>query len=999
MRRAILTSPGSRYSPDFHTTAGALQTKHAGVSDAFVAKFAPTGALLWSTLLGGCCDDWATGVAVDSAGDVIVTGWTRSVDFPTLHAAQGALNNGVSPARYDAFVAKLSPAGDKLLYSTFLGGPDDDGAYALALDAAGNAYLTGLVSTAAGFTGFKGSPGGFGAFVSKVDPQGALVYSYFHPNSSSAGLAAAAGIAVDSSGSAYVAGTASIAFPLGVTAPFGPPGATMALLFKLSPDGTHTIYESTLGGSADAYGTAVAVDRTGAAYLGGITTSVDFPLVKPLQDKLGARSLWKSSDRGATFTPLGDLPFAFLQAVAADPGAPATLYAASTDGGVFKSLDGGAAWSKASRGISGNSIQGFAIDPQHPQTLFAVSGGAPGSVFRSTVYRSTDGAANWTPVDSVDNTGAAQISVDARNPSNVYWKGGPGLRKSTDGGATWAALPFPGSSVQSFALDPQAGGVIYAYSTEIITKGLFLPPFIYRSTDGGLNWTQLNEPVLSTSLPITVDTSTNPSTVYNGLSSRSSDGGATWTALPPSSVNGTNASAVAVDGAGRLYAATYSQGIFISTDRGVTWTPTGSPLLTGVRGLAPVGSGGTLYAILQNTQSSGFLAKVSPDGKSLEFSTFLNGHVSLNPVVTYAAEPGDFLTQNWISAVTVDANGNPVVAGGTRAGDFPTALAVRNGNAGGADAFAATLAADGSRLLSSTYFGGSGDDGALAVAADAQGDLILAGQTWSLDFPVPGGVKAPAGLGEAFVVKLAPALPPVIADVTNGASFQPGIAEGSWVTIRGSGLANTDPGRIWRNDEVPDGKLPTALDGVSVTIGGKPAFVYYISPTQINVQAPSDAATGAVSVVVTNNGTASAPATAQLQAAAPAFFLYPGTHTAVATRYPDNAYVGDPAETSGTVAAAPGDVLTLWGNGFGPTIPPVAAGVAVTSAPAVAAAVTVTVGGQAATVLGAVLSPGSAGLYQVAIRLPAALAAGAAEVQATTGGVPTPSGVSIFVGK
>ena len=126
--------------------------------------------------------------ALDSAGNVIVTGWTRSVDFPVLKAAQATLNNGVSPARYHAFVAKLSPSGDKLFWSTFLGGPDDDGAYALAVDSAGNAYLTGSVQSAAGFTGFKGSPTGNGAFIAKFDPQGAVVYSYFHPNQSFAGL-------------------------------------------------------------------------------------------------------------------------------------------------------------------------------------------------------------------------------------------------------------------------------------------------------------------------------------------------------------------------------------------------------------------------------------------------------------------------------------------------------------------------------------------------------------------------------------------------------------------------------------------------------------------------------------------------------------------------------------------------------------------------------------------------------------------------------------------
>jgi hypothetical protein len=119
---AVATDPqgnvyvaGLTYSPDFPVTPGALQTKigTAGTSDAFVAKFAPDGALLWSTFLGGAGDDWATGVAVDAAGNVLVTGWTRSANFPVFHAFQGTLNNGASPARYDAFVAKLDPTGTR----------------------------------------------------------------------------------------------------------------------------------------------------------------------------------------------------------------------------------------------------------------------------------------------------------------------------------------------------------------------------------------------------------------------------------------------------------------------------------------------------------------------------------------------------------------------------------------------------------------------------------------------------------------------------------------------------------------------------------------------------------------------------------------------------------------------------------------------------------------------------------------------------------------------
>jgi uncharacterized protein (TIGR03437 family) len=243
---------------------------------------------------------------------------------------------------------------------------------------------------------------------------------------------------------------------------------------------------------------------------------------------------------------------------------------------------------------------------------------------------------------------------------------------------------------------------------------------------------------------------------------------------------------------------------------------------------------------------------------------------------------------------------------------------------------------------------------------------------------------------------VAPPAAPAITLVADAASFQPAIEAGSWVMIKGTNLANTNPGRTWRTEEVVDGNLPMSLDGVSVTIDGKPAFVYYISPTQINLQAPSDTAVGAVSVVVTNNGVASAPATAQLQALAPAFFQYPGTSYVAASRLPDYAPVADPAALPGTVAARPGDLVVLWGTGFGDTNPPVPAGTTVSGAPQVATAPTVTVGGIQAEVESAGLTTGCAGLYQVTIRIPPT-AAGRVAVQASVGGVRTADGVNLFI--
>ncbi len=984
---------GLTYSSGFPVTAAAAQTTFGGTCDAFVAKFGPDGTMLWSTFLGGILDDWATGIAVDSAGNVLVTGWTRSANFPLVNSIQGTLDNGASDD-YDAFVAKLDPTGSKLLYSTFLGGAADDGAAGIAVDASGNAYVAGTTNSAAGLPGAPNGTNLFGIFVSKLNPQGALVYTFIHPYGS------AGGIALDAAASAYVTGSVASINPSTATQTFGPPGNQDAIVFKISSDGSKKIYETALGGSVSQTGAAVAVDGAGSAYIAGSTSSVDFPLVNPLQSSPGARPIWKSADAGATWAPLDALPFALPQMLVVDPSAPNTLYAATTDLGVFKSVDSGVTWTAANGGIAKPSVQVLAIDPVHPQTLYAAGA--------SAVYKTVNGAASWIPIDSPPVL-VNQLEVDAQNP-NIVWEVGSSLRKSIDGGATWNAVTFPGS-VESMELDPRVSGNVLAISN-LVFCGFFCNsnqnPYIYRSTDGGADWVQIYPPQPIVPPGLMVDGSTNPSTVYDGLAYHSADAGVTWAPItPPPGANSIN-SPVAVDPSGTLYAAVFANGMFTSSNHAQTWTAIGSPVPSfgppgigpAVSAVVPAGLSGAIYVLVNVNGTSGFVTKLSPDGSSIVYSTYLRGHAAAEAYATYAAQPNVFQTQNWISGIALDAAGNAVVAGGTRSVDLPVVLPAQAANAGLADAFVSAISADGSKLTYSTYLGGSQDDGALAVAVDSQGNAILAGQTWSYsDFPVQGPAQPKGGYGDAFVTRLAPLAAPVIASVVNGASLQPGIESGSWVAIRGTNLANTNTGQSWSASEIVNGNLPTSLDGVSVTIDGKPAFVAYISPTRINVQAPSDSTLGPVSVVVNNNGAVSAPATAQLQAVAPAFFVDAGTSFAAASRVPDYALVADPSVVPGAVGAKPGDLVALWGTGFGPTNPAEPAGVVVSSESSLTSALTVTVGGVAATVVYSLLTPEYAGLYQVAILIPATAPAGAAALQASVNGVQTAAGVTIFVGQ
>jgi uncharacterized protein (TIGR03437 family) len=231
--------------------------------------------------------------------------------------------------------------------------------------------------------------------------------------------------------------------------------------------------------------------------------------------------------------------------------------------------------------------------------------------------------------------------------------------------------------------------------------------------------------------------------------------------------------------------------------------------------------------------------------------------------------------------------------------------------------------------------------------------------------------------------------------VANGASFQAGIAPGSWITITGTNLSSVRD--TWANSIV-NGNLPTSLDGVKVTVGGDPAYVAYVSPTQINALAPNVAA-GTVSVTVTNANGTSASVNAVVQAAQPAFFLWPGNYAVATTQDYGLAVKNGTFPGSTTTPAKPGEVIILWGTGFGATSPSAPSDVEVPSSTTynTANAVTVTVGGTAATVYGAALAPGFAGLYQVAILIPASLANGDYPVVATISGVQSPSTTLITV--
>ena len=282
--------------------AGGFQTNAHGGSatgDAFVAKFDNSGSnLVYFTYLGGSDNDIAYGLAVDNTGNAYLTGTTESTDFPTNRPLSGQIaGKKIAQGFYlpDVFVAELNASGSALVYSTYLGGDAQDIGQAIAVDAAGNAYVAGYTSS----TNFPVTANALqknllctnntlfinaNAFVAEISASGTnLVYCSYLGGTN---LDHASGIAVDASGFIYATGfTASTNFPVtnaltGFRHLNGATNATSSLdafVCKFQPNFAGWVYSTFLGGTNDDGATAIAADAGGNAYVVGWTVSTNFP--------------------------------------------------------------------------------------------------------------------------------------------------------------------------------------------------------------------------------------------------------------------------------------------------------------------------------------------------------------------------------------------------------------------------------------------------------------------------------------------------------------------------------------------------------------------------------------------------------------------------------------------------------------------------------------------------------------------------------------------------
>ncbi len=405
---------GSTSSTNFPGTSTSLIQKSLnGTSNGFVTKVSPGGsALAYSTYLGGGSNDLAVAVALDSSDQAYVTGATKNKTFPTTPGVfqptcgtDGNCNGGL----YDAFVSVINAGGTAFVYSTFLGGELADEGFGIAVDSAGDAYVTGLTASSAHFPLKSPLQPTFGggttdAFVTELNPTGsALVYSTYLGGS---GDDTGTGIAVDANRNAYVTGqTNSPNFPPANPTQAALAGGNDAFVSEISPSGSTLLFSTYLGGSLNentsaangggAIG-AIAVSVGGAnIYVTGNTVSTDFPTQNPKQ-----KSNAGGTDAFVAKYTQPTTPDFFISATALSP-ASVAQGASATSTVSFTALNGYAGTVNLTCNVTGSgspapkcTFSPTSISGATTSTLTVHAIGASGALLRPTSIF----YASWLPI-------------------------------------------------------------------------------------------------------------------------------------------------------------------------------------------------------------------------------------------------------------------------------------------------------------------------------------------------------------------------------------------------------------------------------------------------------------------------------------------------------------------------------------------------------------------------------------------------------------------------
>ncbi|MGH9226019.1 MAG: SBBP repeat-containing protein, partial [Acidimicrobiales bacterium] len=433
VRRPVQGSYAARGDGRFGFDIGPYDRSHPLVIDP---------VLVSSSYLGGTSTDTAYAVAVNVDGDIVVTGYTESPDFPTVSPAQGALVQA-DGTRTDVFVTKVKADGGTVLWSTYLGGRGRDAAFGVAMGPDGGVWLTGYAESSDFPTVRPLQPANGGTsdvFVARLNSAGsALDFSTFLGG---AGADSGSGIAVDKSGAVYVVGsTGSANFPKvrPLQATLSRPDDIDGFILRLEPNGASLAWSTYLGGAGDDHTNDIALDGEGNVYVTGDTKSANFPTTRPFQAGPGG---------AGTGAAAGSFSDAFVAKVRPDGSALAYssyLGGADSDKGTGIAVDGqGAAY------VTGNT----------GSTNFPVAGAAQAKkdgdfdAFVTKVRPDGSGLAYSTYLGGTGSDGAEGIAVDAQGHAHVT-------------GAT-ASSNFPSTK----AFQPaKGGGFVDAFVTEVGASG------------------------------------------------------------------------------------------------------------------------------------------------------------------------------------------------------------------------------------------------------------------------------------------------------------------------------------------------------------------------------------------------------------------------------------------------------------------------------------------------------------------------------------------------
>lgn len=657
----------------------------------------------------------------------------------------------------DAFVTKFNASGSGLLFSTLLGGSNEDNGNDIAVDGNGNIYVVGQ-TTSLNFptvNAVQSAPAtqdncSNNAFVTKLNPSvPSFVFSTYLRGSQ---CDFASSVATDTSGNVYIAGTTSStdfltanAFQPALTGQFD----FDAFVTKLTTTGS-MVYSTYLGGNSTDQSFGIAADATGNAYITGFTNSSNFPTMNAIQPSNSGFSqevfVTKLNSTGSALvfsTYLGGSSGDDVgRGIAVDStnNVYVTGYTGATDfplvagslrtkSPIFKSVDGAANWSNDNYGLKTFSITALAVDPLQPSTVYAAS--------FNGVFKSTNGGRTWSPM----NTGLNSLSVtglviDPLTPSTLYimvsgFSGDGGVYKSTDGASTWnrRVNGMGSTDLICLAIDPVTPNILYA--------GFFgggNGSRIYKTTDGADNWAPVGNSPPFTPVAVVVDP-LNHTTVYAAESSsaggifKSVNSGGTWSpaGLAQTGPQGFSV-AVSPKTAGLLYAET-SQGLFRSVNGGTNWTLV--PNRIGKIIFDPV-SPSTVYLLPRSSFSGLGVFKSTDNGQTF---IAVNKGLGETTVAAFAINPAK-----------------------------PSTLYVASSSTGGLDAFVTKINPAGNTLIYSTLVGGPLDTNnfsnvsaqAFGIALDPSGNAYISGVTSSPGFPATPTAFQPflRGFSDAFISKL-----------------------------------------------------------------------------------------------------------------------------------------------------------------------------------------------------------------------------------------------------